>query len=150
VKTVRILFRLLIIALQWFGRNIGKIAVFLLTFLASLLLFASNWVLTTFGNISPESLLFHMQMPLEGSSNDMIIGFIVANLLPSLFFATLAVLLYVLLSAKAYRLDYSLQQEKRQLMIKMPRFLRIAAIALAATFLVGSTAVAMTRLDLLA
>lgn len=75
---------------SWIKRT-GRAVLYMLIFLLLLLLFSLEWVRRNYGNIGMEEILFHLNMPLQGTEESFIIGYIKTALIPSV--AIMAVLL---------------------------------------------------------
>lgn len=50
---------------------------------ACLIFFSTNWVMGTFGLLSPDELFFHLKVPLQGTEGSMISAYLLKCLLPS-------------------------------------------------------------------
>lgn len=73
------------------------ISVLLIT-LASLLSFSIAWMFKTWTNLSMEELVFHLEVPLEGTNEDMIIEYIRSCAVP-----TVIIFLAAMVMIAAYR-----------------------------------------------
>lgn len=56
--------------------RIKPIIAIIILFLAVLLVLSSRWVIMTFGLITPDELIFHLKVPLQGTSSEMVNSFI--------------------------------------------------------------------------
>jgi len=63
--------------------KITRFISFIIIFISSLILFSTNWVIDSFGLIDLDKLIFHLMVPLKGTSNDMIYSFLTKPLLAS-------------------------------------------------------------------
>lgn len=74
----------------------NKIAIFIsfaIIFISLLILFSTNWVVDTFGLIDLDKLIFHLMVPLKGTSNDMIHSFITNPLLKSVILSLILIII---------------------------------------------------------
>ena len=71
------------------------------SFLAILFSFLARWLLNTWGNISMEGIVFHLKVPLTGTSNEYIYGFILNVLIPT-FILYIIIYIFILLVLKNY------------------------------------------------
>lgn len=73
--------------------TIKKIISTIILFLAVFIIFSSRWVIATFGLITPDELIFHLKVPLQGTSGEMVNSFIKGTLVPSALILVLFVAL---------------------------------------------------------
>lgn len=70
---------------------IGKIAVIVITGLMILLTFSVHWLLKTWANLSMEELVYHLQVPLEGTNESMVTEYIKVCLIPAIIVLLLVI-----------------------------------------------------------
>ena len=80
------------------------ISVLLIT-LASLLSFSIAWMFKTWTNLSMEELVFHLEVPLEGTNEDMIIEYIRSCAVPTVIIFLAAM---VMIAAYRKKKEYSI------------------------------------------
>ena len=83
-----------------FGKVLLKILAFLLIFLVALLSFAALWTMETWQNNTMDQIVFHITSPIAGTSSDILVGFCLKVLLPSVPVTAAAVVLKVILKKK--------------------------------------------------
>lgn len=71
-----------------------KITLFFLTFLMLLCYFSAWWAVRTYGSISMEEIVFHLNVPLEGVNTEYIISYLGTALLPALLVFLITVAVY--------------------------------------------------------
>ena len=79
--------------MQRISRKILKLFLYFLIFISILIIFSSIWLEETFGLIDIDKLIFHLMVPLEGSSHEMIISYLKSPLLKSIIIYTLVILI---------------------------------------------------------
>lgn len=60
-------------------KKLSNVVAIVIVFLSFLLALSTKWVIGTFGLLSPDELIFHLKVPLEGTSNELIVSFIKEN-----------------------------------------------------------------------
>lgn len=83
-----------------FGKIVRNVLAVLLIFLAALLAFAGFWTMDTWQNNTMDQIMFHITSPIEGTSSDIITGFILKVLIPSVAVTAAAVIIKVILRKK--------------------------------------------------
>lgn len=83
-----------------FGKIVKNILAILLIFLAALLAFAGFWTMDTWQNNTMDQIMFHITSPIEGTSSDIITGFILKVLLPAIAVTVAAVIVKIILKKK--------------------------------------------------
>ena len=63
---------------------IGKIITIIIVGLMVLLTFSIHWILKTWANLSMEELVYHLQVPLEGTNESMVTEYIKVCLIPAI------------------------------------------------------------------
>ena len=61
-----------------------KVFKYICIFLVILICLSSNWLLTNFGNITVDELLFHIFVPIKSAESSLIKSFILNSLIPSI------------------------------------------------------------------
>lgn len=84
-----------------FGKVLLKILAVLLIFLVAMLAFAALWTMDTWQNNTMDQIMFHITSPVEGTSSDIIVGFVLKVLLPSIAVTAAAVIVKLILKKKA-------------------------------------------------
>lgn len=74
--------------------RIKPIIAIIILFFAILLFLSSKWVIMTFGLITPDELIFHLKVPLQGTSSEMINSFIKESLVPAACITLFLVILF--------------------------------------------------------
>ena len=72
-------------------KKIGIIVLVLVVVLALLLTFSIHWMLKTWANLSMEELVYHLQVPLEGTNESMVTEYIKVALLPTILISLLII-----------------------------------------------------------
>lgn len=75
--------------------TIKKIVTTILVIILTLMLliaFSIHWMLKTWANLSMEELVYHLQVPLEGTNESMVIEYIKVALLPTIFIVLLIII----------------------------------------------------------
>ena len=83
-----------------FGKVLLKILAVLLIFLVAMLAFAALWTMDTWQNNTMDQIMFHITSPVEGTSSDIIVGFVLKVLLPSIAVTAAAVIVKLVLKKK--------------------------------------------------
>ena len=83
-----------------FGKVVLKILAFLLIFLVALLSFAALWTMETWQNNTMDQIVFHITSPIEGTSSDILAGFLLKVLLPSVLVTVAAIVTKVILKKR--------------------------------------------------
>ena len=83
-----------------FGKVLLKILAVLLIFLVAMLAFAALWTMDTWQNNTMDQIMFHITSPVEGTSSEIIVGFILKVLLPSIAVTAAAVIVKLVLKKK--------------------------------------------------
>ena len=83
-----------------FGKVVLKILAFLLIFLVAMLSFAALWTMDTWQNNTMDQIVFHITSPIEGTSSDILVGFLLKVLLPSVLVTVAAIVTKVILKKK--------------------------------------------------
>ena len=83
-----------------FGKVLLKILAVLLIFLVAMLAFAALWTMDTWQNNTMDQIMFHITSPVEGTSSEIIVGFILKVLLPSIAVTAAAVIVKLILKKK--------------------------------------------------
>lgn len=83
-----------------FGKVLLKILAVLLIFLIAMLAFAALWTMDTWQNNTMDQIMFHITSPVEGTSSEIIVGFILKVLLPSIAVTAAAVIVKLVLKKK--------------------------------------------------
>lgn len=83
-----------------FGKIVKKVLCVLLIFLAALLAFAGFWTMDTWQNNTMDEIMFHITSPIAGTSSDIIVGFILKVLLPSIAVTAAALVIKAILKKK--------------------------------------------------
>lgn len=84
-----------------FGKVLLKILAVLLIFLVAMLAFAALWTMDTWQNNTMDQIMFHITSPVEGTSSDIIVGFVLKVLLPTIAVTAAAVIVKLILKKKA-------------------------------------------------
>ena len=82
------------------------------SFLAILFSFLARWLLNTWGNISMEGIVFHLKVPLTGTSNEYIYGFILNVLIPT-FILYIIIYIFILLVLKNFMNIFNLYKKNK-------------------------------------
>lgn len=72
-------------------KKLGIIVLVLVVVLALLLTFSIHWMLKTWANLSMEELVYHLQVPLEGTNESMVTEYIKVALLPTILISLLII-----------------------------------------------------------
>ena len=72
-------------------KKLGIIVLVLVVALALLLTFSIHWMLKTWANLSMEELVYHLQVPLEGTNESMVTEYIKVALLPTILISLLII-----------------------------------------------------------
>lgn len=83
-----------------FGKVLLKILAYVLIFLVAMLAFASLWTMDTWQNNTMDQIVFHITSPIEGTSSDIIVGFILKVLLPTIAVTAAAIIAKLVLKKK--------------------------------------------------
>ncbi|MBR3082254.1 MAG: phosphoglycerol transferase, partial [Clostridiales bacterium] len=83
-----------------FGKVLLKILAVLLIFLIAMLAFAALWCMDTWQNNTMDQIMFHITSPIEGTSSEILVGFILKVLLPSVLVTAAAVITKAVLKKK--------------------------------------------------
>ena len=83
-----------------FGKVLLKILAVLLIFLVAMLAFAALWTMDTWQNNTMDQIMFHITSPVEGTSSEIIVGFVLKVLLPSIAVTAAAVIVKLILKKK--------------------------------------------------
>ena len=83
-----------------FGKALLKILAVLLIFLVAMLAFAALWTMDTWQNNTMDQIMFHITSPVEGTSSEIIVGFVLKVLLPSIAVTAAAVIVKLILKKK--------------------------------------------------
>ncbi|MBR1906428.1 MAG: sulfatase-like hydrolase/transferase [Clostridiales bacterium] len=83
-----------------FGKVLLKILAVLLIFLVAMLAFAALWTMDTWQNNTMDQIMFHITSPVEGTSSDIIVGFVLKVLLPTIAVTAAAVIVKLVLKKK--------------------------------------------------
>ena len=83
-----------------FGKVLLKILAVLLIFLVAMLAFAALWTMDTWQNNTMDQIMFHITSPVEGTSSDIIVGFVLKVLLPSIAVTAASVIVKLVLKKK--------------------------------------------------
>ena len=83
-----------------FGKVLLKILAVLLIFLVAMLAFAALWTMDTWQNNTMDQIMFHITSPVEGTSSDIIVGFVLKVLLPSIAVTAATVIVKLVLKKK--------------------------------------------------
>ena len=75
-----------------FGKVVLKILAVLLIFLVAMLAFAALWTMDTWQNNTMDQIMFHITSPVEGTSSDIIVGFVLKVILPAVAVTAAAVI----------------------------------------------------------
>ena len=83
-----------------FGKVLLKILGVLLIFLVAMLSFAALWTMDTWQNNTMDQIVFHITSPIEGTSSDILAGFLLKVLLPSVLVTVAAIVTKAVLRKK--------------------------------------------------
>ena len=83
----------------------GKIVLFLLIFIFEILSFSIRWAKANYANIGFAEIVFHLNMPLEGTSGDLLYSYLEDALIPAVLFALFFFSIYIGLRGKKYYLE---------------------------------------------
>lgn len=72
-------------------KKLGIIVLVLVVVLTLLLTFSIHWMLKTWANLSMEELVYHLQVPLEGTNESMVTEYIKVALLPTILIGLLII-----------------------------------------------------------
>ena len=66
------------------NKIIKNVVIFIIIFLAFMIYFSTNWLYNSFGNLSIDSILFQIKVPIEGTNSIFIYTYIKQVVLPSI------------------------------------------------------------------
>ena len=84
-------------------KKLGIIVSVLVVALALLLTFSIHWMLKTWANLSMEELVYHLQVPLEGTNDSMVSEYIKVALVPTIFIVLLIIIVMILIRKRKKR-----------------------------------------------
>ena len=134
--------------MRWILKNIlSKVLVFLVIFMAGLFVNSSNWLIDTFDNLTPESIIFHIFMPLQGTDNTIISSFISNSLIPSVILGVIGLVCYVAVFQKAYIIEFLWEGTRRVYELNIGKYNRLAVRVLLGAVTISSIVYASFMLD---
>lgn len=119
------------------GNIVYLFLMYLLFMLSRLIYFAMNWSLEEYGEIPFGQIVFHLKVPLKGTSNDIIMGFISGFLHDSLIVLIVALIFAIVLSIFNLKqkkeclinISFNCKKKVRTLSIRVIRLVRITTAA---------------------
>lgn len=97
---------------------------YIFMFVVFLIMFASNWLLSSYGNITVDELLFHIYVPIKSAEKSLIYSFILKSIIPSLIIAYIVSIVLICIIKeikKYYYFELKIKFRKRQILINIKR-----------------------------
>lgn len=84
-------------------KTLGITVAVIIIVLAALFTFSIHWMLETWANLSMEELVYHLQVPLEGTNESMVTEYIKSALLPTMIVVLLIITIMILVRKRKKR-----------------------------------------------
>ena len=101
-------------------KRIWMIINYLFILAISLVLFSSNWLLTSYGDITVDELLFHLFVPIKATEKGLIDSFVIKSVFPALVVASIIfiVLTCIILEIKKYNsFELIIKVKRKQIIV---------------------------------
>jgi len=134
--------------MKWLGSVLRKALIFSALFAVFFFLFVSDWLLNNFGNLTPESMIFHLRMPLRGASDSIVFMFIWHAIIPAVILAAIGLFLYLYSKKRVYHISFLWREAEKVVTLHTDKLFRKIALFILITGLISSFVVAAYRLDL--
>lgn len=128
--------------------RIKPIIAITILFLAVLLVLSSRWVITTFGLITPDELIFHLKVPLQGTSNEMINNFIKRSFVPTVCITLFLVIFFCWKSKTDTELQLKIFRVNKRMIFSPRSFIKKHGLIFSVCFLLLCVGYGCTTLNI--